>query len=277
MHRRLIAFLIASTVASPAFAATQQALDSLAGQMGVRVAILDNHPERCPGQADGCFLSELDLTMPRSIAPDLARGDFKLFFSSVNPVIEADSDAFTVRLVNGDLHVLEPRRGVRLQPGKSYAVKLWSQGHFFSEYYVIPNMFLVSGTLTPRVIAATRPATDPQSGLEILPFVAPMTDEARLATQAPDDQCGGGVFLVGEFRIGVDLSAPGDQVRAMARQPAIQPGRTSTGGDIQWRFEVGEQTGARQCHPAPPTAIADAPRRRDIVPTGRAGWFTASG
>ena len=188
MHRRLIAFLVASTVASPTFAASQQAVDSLAGQMGVRVAILDNHPAHCPGQADGCFLSELDLTMPRSIAPDLAGGDFKLFFSSVNPVIEADSDAFTVRLVNGDLHVLEPRPGVRLQPGKTYPVKLWSQGHFFSEYYVIPNMFLVSGALTPRVIAATRPATDPQSGLEILPFVASMTDEARLATQAPDDE-----------------------------------------------------------------------------------------
>jgi hexosaminidase len=188
MHRRLIAFLVASTVASPTFAASQQGVDSLAGQMGVRVAILDNHPAHCPGQADGCFLSELDLTMPRSIAPDLAGGDFKLFFSSVNPVIEADSDAFTVRLVNGDLHVLEPRPGVRLQPGKTYPVKLWSQGHFFSEYYVIPNMFLVSGALTPRVIAATRPATDPQSGLEILPFVASMTDEARLATQAPDDE-----------------------------------------------------------------------------------------
>lgn len=188
MHRSLIAFLIASTVASPAFAASQDTLDSLASQMGVRVAVLDNRPSRCPGQDGGCFLSELDLTMPATLAPDLARGDFKLFFSSVNPVIEADSDAFTVRLINGDLHVLEPRRGVTLQPGKTYPVKLWSQGHFFSAYYVIPNMFLVSGTLAPRVIAATRPATDPASGLEVLPFVAPMTDEARLATQAPDDQ-----------------------------------------------------------------------------------------
>ena len=132
MYRRLIAFLIASTVASPALAASQRSLDSLARDMGVRVAILDNHPAHCPGQADGCFLSELELMMPRSLAPDLARGDFKLFFSSVNPVIESDSDAFTVRLINGDLHVLEPRAGVRLQSGKNYTVKLWSKGHFSS-------------------------------------------------------------------------------------------------------------------------------------------------
>jgi hexosaminidase len=190
MHRSLIAFSIASTIASPAFAASQQALDSLASELGVRVSILDNHPAHCPGQADGCFLSELDLTMPRSLAPDLASGGFKLFFSSVNPVIQADGDAFSVRLINGDLHVLERRPGVKLQPGKTYPVKLWSQGHFFSAYYVIPNMFLVSGALTPRVIAATRPTTDPESGLEVLPFVAPMTDEARLGTQAPDDQTG---------------------------------------------------------------------------------------
>jgi hexosaminidase len=188
MHRRLIAFLIATAAASPAFAASQKALDSLARDMGVRVAILDNHPAHCPGQADGCFVSELELAMPGSLPPGLASGDFKLFFSSVNPVIEGDSDAFTVRLINGDLHVLELRPGATLQPAKTYTVKLWSKGHFFSAYYVIPNMFLVSGNLMPRVIAATRPATDPDSGLEVLPVVAPMTDEARLATQAPGDQ-----------------------------------------------------------------------------------------
>jgi hexosaminidase len=188
MHRRSIAFLIASTVASPTLAASQQELNSFAGRMGVRVTILDNKPANCPGQAGGCFLSELDLSMPGNLAADLARGDFKLYFSSVNPVIKADSDMFAVRLINGDLHVLEPRPGAVLVPGKSYPVTLWSQGHFFSAYYPMPNMFLTSGNLAPAIIAATRPATDPASGLEVLPFVAPMTNEARLGTQAPDDE-----------------------------------------------------------------------------------------
>ena len=188
MHLRLIASLIASTAASQTFAATQQALNSLGNEMSVRLSILDNHPANCPGQGDGCFLSELDLAMPARLDPDLARGDFKIYFSSVSPVIQGDSDAFTVRLINGDLHVLEPRAGVTLRPAKTYAVKLWSQGHFFSAYYPMPNMFLVSGNLTPTVIAATRTTSDPDSGLEVLPFVAPMTDSARLATQAADDQ-----------------------------------------------------------------------------------------
>ena len=188
MHRRLIAFSIALSIASPTFAASQQQLDDLAARMGVRLHILDNHPANCPGQANGCFLSELDLRLPDRLAPDLASGDFKLFFSSVSPVILAESDAFAVRLINGDLHVLEPKPGVRLQPGKAYPIRLWSQGHFFSAYYPMPNMFLVSEKLKPAVIAATRPAIDPDSKLEILPFVAPMTDETRLGTQSADDQ-----------------------------------------------------------------------------------------
>ena len=107
MRCRLIAFSIALCVASASAAATQQELDSLADNLGVRVTILDNKPATCPREANGCFVSELDLTMPEKLAPELASGNFKLFFSSVNPVIEADSDAFTVRLVN----VIACRRG----------------------------------------------------------------------------------------------------------------------------------------------------------------------
>jgi hexosaminidase len=188
MRHSLAAFSIALSIASPAAAVSQQQLNDLAAQMGVRLQVLDNHPASCPGQANGCFLSELDLAMPASLAPDLADADFELYFSSVSPVIQADSDAFSVRLINGDLHVLEPKPGVSLAAGKTYPVRLWSQGHFFSAFYPMPNMFLVSGKLAPAVIAATRPTTDPDSKLEVLPFVAPMVDEARLGTQSPDDQ-----------------------------------------------------------------------------------------
>ena len=188
MRCSLIALSIALGAAAPARAASQSDLNDLAARMGARLAILDNKAANCPGQADGCFLSELDLTMPDRLAPDLASGHFKLYFSSVSPVIQVDNDAFGVRLINGDLHVLEPKAGAKLEAGKTYPVRLWSQGHFFSAFYPMPNMFLVSGKLAPAVIAATRPATDPDSALEVLPFVAPMTDEARLATQAADDQ-----------------------------------------------------------------------------------------
>src|SRR5689334_12783353 len=153
MRSSSIALSLALALAGPAVAASQAELNDFAGKMGVRLAILDNKPANCPGQADGCFLSQLDLRMPDRLAPDLASGDFKLYFSSVSPAIQADSDAFAVRLINGDLHVLEPKPGARLEPGKTYAIRLWSQGHFFSAYYPMPNMFLVSGKLAPAVVA----------------------------------------------------------------------------------------------------------------------------
>jgi len=188
MFLRLVALLIASTSAATAVAATQTELDSLASTMRVRLTIVDNKPSECPKQANGCFLSRLELTMPPDLSADLASGDFKLYFGSVSPVIEGQSDQFAVRLINGDLHVLEPRSGAHLRPGQTYSIAFWSQSHFFSAYYPLPNMFLVSGTLAPRVVAATRPVIDPDSGLEVLSFVAPFTDEAHLATQAADDQ-----------------------------------------------------------------------------------------
>lgn len=188
MAFRSIAFWIALGLTSPGAAATQGELDALARNMNVRLTILDNHPSSCPKQSNGCFLSELSLGMPDTLPPDLASGGLKLYFSSVSPVVEADSDSFAVRLINGDLHVLELRDGVRLQAGKTYLVKLWSQGHFFSVYYPMPNMFLAVGALTPRVITSTQAVIDPETGLEQLPFVAPMTDEARLATASSDDQ-----------------------------------------------------------------------------------------
>ncbi len=151
MALRSAVLVSALALAAPATAATQAELDSLAKSMVARLAILDNKPAACPHQPDGCFLSELSLKMPPELGSDLASGDFQIYFSSVAPIIEVDSDAFTVRLINGDLHVLEPRKGARLEPGRTYALKVWTQGHFFSAYYPMPNMYLTSGKLQPRV------------------------------------------------------------------------------------------------------------------------------
>ena len=188
MAFRSAVLVSALAMAAPAAAATQAELDSLAKSMVARLEILDNRPAACPQQRDGCFLSELSLTMPQQIGSDLAGGDFQIYFSSVAPIIQVDSDLFAVRLINGDLHVLEPRKDARLEAGKTYAMKVWTPGHWFSAFYPMPNMYLTSGKLEPRVIASTMPRIDPETGLESLPFVAPMTNEAKLATASADDE-----------------------------------------------------------------------------------------
>src|SRR3954462_2361116 len=102
MYSRLVALLIALTAAAPAIARSQGELDALADRMGARLTILDNKPADCPHQANGCFRSQLRLTMPSKLPREWVTGDFKIYFGSVSPVIEADSREFSVRLINGD-------------------------------------------------------------------------------------------------------------------------------------------------------------------------------
>lgn len=174
--------------AQPAPAQPAQAeLDTLALEIGYRFAVLDNRPSDCPG-GGGCFVSEIAITMPDRLPAAMADAPLEIRFGYVSRMLSVESDAFTHRLINGDLNALARKPGVRLQAGKTYRVRLVGAGHFFSRFHVMPNAYLVLGALAPRVIAATRPAVDAATGLETLPFVAPMRDEARFATASPEDK-----------------------------------------------------------------------------------------
>ncbi|WP_109806212.1 family 20 glycosylhydrolase [Sphingosinithalassobacter portus] len=166
---------------------SQAALDTLAREMGYGFAILDNHPDHCPSGGTACFRATITLTMPEVLPPDLASGGFTLTYNFVAPLIEAQSEMFADKLVNGDLHRLTVKPGARLEPGKRYVITLWGEGHFFSAYYPMPNAFLSADGLEPRTIEAAKAAVDPETGIEYLPFVAPMTDESKLAAADDND------------------------------------------------------------------------------------------
>lgn len=189
--RRLIAVL-ALGVSLPACAQTvrptQAQLDGLAGNLGYRFTIVDNSPADCPGEGGGCFISEIAITTPADLPPALAAAPIELRYGYVARVLVATSDVFDNRLINGDLNALSLKPGKTLRPATTYRVRLVGTGHFFSTYYPMPHAHLMLPGLEGRVIAATRPAIDPETGLEYLPFVTPMTDEANLATATPDDR-----------------------------------------------------------------------------------------
>ncbi len=168
-------------------APAQAALDRLAASLGYRFAIVDNSPV-CPAGIDGCFLSTITLTMPEVLPAALPADRLALYFSFVNRLPLVESDVFAHRLVNGDLQRLTLKPGAILQPGATYRIKLWGVGSHFSKASVMPNAYLAADGLDARTIAATRPAIDPETGLETLPFVAPMTDEANLATKSEADK-----------------------------------------------------------------------------------------
>ncbi|MEI9904502.1 MAG: carbohydate-binding domain-containing protein [Asticcacaulis sp.] len=150
----------------------QPALDSFAHNLGYRFTILTNQSG---------MTGRLDLTAPKV----LPKGQWAIYMSLVEVIKSADSDAFDLKRINGDLYTLTPKAA--LQPGKTYSITLHGDGHFFSQYYVLPNAYVASDGLTARTIDASKSAIDPDSGLETLPFVAEMTDAAALQTEAAGD------------------------------------------------------------------------------------------
>ncbi|WP_440978213.1 family 20 glycosylhydrolase [Sphingomonas pseudosanguinis] len=176
--------LWASAAILAAAPSAQADLDRLAATLGYRYTILTNRPASCPTGTPRCFEADIAIAVPEG-APSLP---VEIRYSLVNPVLKIDSDVFDNRTINGDLNVLTLKPGQSLEPGQTYHVKLTGLGAFFSRNHMMPNATLAVAGLTPRVIAATRTGTDAETGLETLPFVAPMTDEAALARSAPDDQ-----------------------------------------------------------------------------------------
>lgn len=178
---------LAASHALAADASPQTSLDRFADTLGYRYQVVDNGPV-CPPGIEGCFLSTITLTIPEQLPDALPMQGLSLYFSFVNRLPLVESDIFTHRLVNGDVQQLTLKPGATLRPGSKHQIKLWGTGSNFSKAFAMPNAYLIADGLQPRTIAATRPLLDPETGLEFLPFVAPMTDEAKLATKGGTDK-----------------------------------------------------------------------------------------
>lgn len=182
---RRLTLALAIGVSTPAMAQDQTSLDHLAQELGYRFTIVDNQPRSCPGESPACFLSDLTITAPSVIPPGVERPEIR--FGFVSRILTIDSDTFDTRLVNGDLNALTLKRGKRLEPGRSYRIRIVGTGRFFSRSHVMPNAQLVVPGFEPRVIAASRPGRDAETGLETLPFASPMRDPS-LAAGSPEDR-----------------------------------------------------------------------------------------
>lgn len=167
--------------------APQLALDRLAGSIGYRLEVVDNGPS-CPTDITNCHLSTITLTLPEALPDALPAKGLSLYFSFVYRLLRVESDIFDYRPVNGDVQRLVLKPGVKLRPGAAYQIKLWGFRSQFSKAFAMPNAYLVADGVKPRTIAVTRPVIDADTGLDVTTFVAPMTDEMRLATKNDGDK-----------------------------------------------------------------------------------------
>jgi len=179
--------MIAAPAAARAETPAQAALDHLADSLGYRFEVVDNQPQ-CPAGQQGCFLSTITLTTPETLPAALPGKGLSLYFSFVTQLPMIESDIFDLELVNGDLQRLTLKPGAMLRPGSTHVVKLWGTGKFFSRAFPMPNAYLTADGLKARTIAASRAKIDPETGLEVLPFVAPMTNESKLANKGGADR-----------------------------------------------------------------------------------------
>ncbi|CAN5213851.1 family 20 glycosylhydrolase [soil metagenome] len=162
---------------------TQAQLDSFAGSLKVSYQVLDNRPDPAAcAPAHACMRAELTLAAPQS--PDAG---WSLYFSSVDRILEASGGDFVLTHINGDLYRLAPTAAFAGFAASPIHVGLKLEGHQLSELYPMPNYYVAAEGLTARTIASTRPVIDPETGLESLAFVAPFTDEARLAGGSATD------------------------------------------------------------------------------------------
>ena len=166
---------------------TQTSLQALADNLKVNYRVLENRGDgKClkTGDATPCFIAELTLMSP--VVIDATGWD--LYFSQVDPVAQATSDEFVIEHINGDLHRLTPTEQFRgFEENKAKTINIVGRGLVLNETKLMPNYYVVAGGLDPVVIASTKVTVDPETGMEVRPHVAPMTDRAQFKSH-PDDK-----------------------------------------------------------------------------------------
>jgi hexosaminidase len=190
----------------------QAALDALAQSMGMEYRIIDNQPKECANQGR-CFIADLVLTTPADF-PRTA--PLEIRFSFVNPILNVASDVFESRPVKGDLYALTLKKDAQLKPSTQYALRIMAAGQYFSRFKMMPNAHIIMADAEPRVIAASRSGIDSATKLETLPFVAPMTDQSRLARGSKEDRT---VWLTPERAFAVYEARASDVTKDIAILP----------------------------------------------------------
>ncbi len=178
------AIKLSTTKLSPA---KQADINTIAEQLEVKYQLITNIPtDKCDKNiADGaCFEVALTFTAPQAITAN----NWFIYFSQIAPIQSFESDEFTVEHLNGDLHKIalsENFKGFRAGESKTltFRAMFWS----LSEYDALPNYILTADDLTPSVIASTRTKIDADTGLEVLPFVVPFSDQNKHFKRTKND------------------------------------------------------------------------------------------
>ncbi|WP_241242154.1 family 20 glycosylhydrolase [Thalassotalea sp. G2M2-11] len=163
----------ASTEVKPA---TQADIDNIAKSLDIKFNHISNQQkEQCRAElTDGsCYKAQFLLTAPQ----DLLVNDWAIYYSQVAPLHNYDGEQFHLEHLNGDLHRITPTEKFRgFKAGEPIAITFRAGFWSLAESDIMPNLIITGDNLTAKVIESTRPSIDPDTQLEVVPFVQPYND-----------------------------------------------------------------------------------------------------
>ncbi|MCK8043600.1 carbohydate-binding domain-containing protein [Shewanella sp. 1CM18E] len=155
---------------------TQALLNKMGETLDIRYSVISNVPDdNCDKDAsDGrCFLAEIDLTS----AIDIDSKDWSIYYSQMRPIQSIVGDEFAITRVQGDLHKITPAAGFKgLKKGQTTTIQFRGELWQLSEIDAMPNYYIVADGLEPVIIRSTQLGVDPETGMEVRPYVTAFTD-----------------------------------------------------------------------------------------------------
>ncbi|MDX2369429.1 MAG: family 20 glycosylhydrolase [Colwellia sp.] len=168
--------------------ASQEHIDAIAHNLKVNYRLVTNIPsDKCDSNvADGaCFEVELSITAKEAIAAK----DWTIHFSQISPIQSFESKELAVKHLNGDLHVISLNDAYSgFKQGETKTLLFRANFWMLSETDALPNYLVGGPQLQTQVIESTKTHIDADSGLELLPFVVPFSDEITQFKRSDSDK-----------------------------------------------------------------------------------------
>lgn len=178
----------ASEVNAVSGALTQTQLQQLGDTLTATYRVVTNIPdEQCnKALAEGrCFVAEIDFVP----GIDIASHDWSIYFSQMRPVQSVQSDEFTISHVKGDLYRIAPTAAFTgFSKGVKKTLRFRGELWQLSETDAMPNYYLVAEHLAPVLIASTQVVQDPETKLEVRPYVEGYTDMVKQYRRTETDK-----------------------------------------------------------------------------------------
>ena len=167
---------------------SQPQLNDLAKNLTVKYHFLSNIETDCPNfngeKVLHCYGAEINFT----VSEDMLVTDWQLYFSQVYPAYASRSAELSLEHITGDIHQIIPTINFSgFLAGETKTLKLWVKSSLISESELMPNYWLTAEHLTPAVIESTRTTIDPDTGLEIQPYVVSFDDTKKQIKSAAND------------------------------------------------------------------------------------------